>query len=74
MSSMAMKFTSRRFPAIFVLALFGLALISATVATAAPARQSATAAPSGNPLWQRTPTRRSTQCRTNSIARARASS
>ena len=43
MSSTAIKFTSRRFSAIFVLAMFGLALISATVATAAPQRQPAVA-------------------------------
>jgi TldD protein len=49
MSSMAIKFTSRRFSAIFVLAMFGLALISATVASAAPARQPATAAPQRQP-------------------------
>ena len=49
MSSMAIKFTSRRFTAIFVLGLFGLALSSATVASAAPARQPATAAPQRQP-------------------------
>ena len=45
MSSTAKKFASKRFFAIFVSALFGLALISATVTGATPARQPATASP-----------------------------
>jgi TldD protein len=49
MSSTAKKFVSRRIFAIFVSALFGLALISATVTGATPARQPATASPQRQP-------------------------